>query len=158
MRRKSKQDIRIASHPTGLPIRFLPTEMPGELQKEKAAGMAASLKLTSTLSARGRTCRLRIHRRNLLQQGVHAAPSLQSGVDRWMAFSVRVRDQDASPRLRLLDHISQVMAVIFGQSRAQDHEVKCPLFQGVLHLMASFRLGDLVACLFDRNCLFSEDF
>ena len=75
----------------------------------------------------------------------------------WPSPSVCV-DQDSSARLRLLDHISQVMAVIFGQSRAQDHEVKCPLFQGVLHLMASFRLGDLVACLFDRNCLFSEDF
>jgi hypothetical protein len=100
-----KRTSRIASHPTGLLTRFLPAEMPGEQKWKRRPKWPPLLKLTSTLSPRGRTCRLRIHRRNLLQQRVHAAPSLQSGVDCGMAFSVRVRDQDAGPRLRLLDHI-----------------------------------------------------
>ena len=49
----------------------------------------------SKLSAGGCACRLGIHCRYHLQQGINASARLQSGVNRRMTFSVSVHDQDA---------------------------------------------------------------
>ena len=59
---------------------------------------------------------------------------------------------------RLLDHVGQVVPVVFGQGSPQDHQVKGILAQGFLHLLAAFRLGYLVSRFLDRNRLCGKDF
>lgn len=75
-----------------------------------------------------------------------------------MTLAVGVGDQDARPCLGLLDHVGQVMAIIFGERGAKDNQIKDLPPQQILHLVATLRWSDLVSRFFDRNRLCSKDF
>jgi hypothetical protein len=51
-----------------------------------------------------------------------------------------------------------VVPVVLGQSGSQDRQIKGLFAQGILHLLAAFRLGDVVSGLFNRNRLCGKDF
>src|SRR6202035_4368302 len=98
---------------------------PTTAQKIKAAGWSPSFKMPWPQNSRASRprpqraevllagcftcCLLRVHGGDLLQQCIYAAPGFKGRVDRVMALAVRVRDQHLGFRMRLLDHIRQVM-------------------------------------------------
>ena len=75
----------------------------------------------------------RLHQgRNLFEDPVHAEVGVDGSVD-FVMVGTGVHHQDLGSLVRLLDHIGQVMAILFGYGDAKDDEVEGIALEGILN-------------------------
>src|ERR1700683_1215563 len=64
-----------------------------------------------------------------------------------------VHDQNLCSSMGFLDHVGQVMAIVFGQGCTQDYKVKGALAQSFPNVVAVDRSRYLMACFFHLRSL-----
>jgi hypothetical protein len=92
-------------------------------------------------------CRWLNQSRNLFQNTVHAHAGIYSRVH-FVMVRAGMHDQNLRSRVRFLDHVRQVMAIVLGQCSAQYDEVKSASAEGSLYGLAALGGGHLMPSLF----------
>jgi len=95
------------------------------------------------------------HGRDLFEDPLHAQVGVNDCVD-FVMVSAGVHDQDFRPCVGFLHHIGQVMAIVLGQSSAENDQVERSLLESFLNALAILSCCHVMPGLFHCSRLGGE--